>query len=179
MDKKKVGKDARSSPWKNRKTFESRTIESMEGLQFDRGYLSPYFVTDPRTHGSCELENTYILIPKRRSLTHKDILPLLEQVCEMASRSLSSPRTSTEKPSATLVVNKLRPATASGCRQGPWIRRSPQGHVADIATLTGGKAVTRRSGHPARARTSSSRTSVGPRRSPLTRTTRRSSKSPL
>src|SRR3989440_9461111 len=102
---KKVGKDGVIT------VEESRTIETtldlVEGMQFDRGYLSPYFVTDP-DRMQCVLENCLILIAEKKISTMKDLLPVLEQVAKMGRSLLIIAEDIEGEALATLVVNKLR-----------------------------------------------------------------------
>src|SRR5438552_14160955 len=102
---KKVGKDGVITVEES-KTMET-ALEVVEGMQFDRGYLSPYFVTDPERM-ECTLENPYILINEKKISSMKDLLPLLEQVAKMGKPMLIIAEDVEGEALATLVVNKLR-----------------------------------------------------------------------
>src|SRR5438046_10046251 len=88
------------------KTIDTR-MDWVEGMQFDRGYLSPYFVTDP-DRMECVLENCLILIVEKKISTMKDLLPILEQVAKMGRSLLIIAEDIEGEALATLVVNKLR-----------------------------------------------------------------------
>ena len=124
---KKVGKDGVITVEES-KTLETQ-LEVVEGMQFDRGYLSPYFVTDPERM-EVAFENAYILINEKKISSMKDVIPLLEQISKSGKPLLIIAEDIEGEALATLVVNKLR-GTLAGCRRkGAWIRRSPQGDVA-------------------------------------------------
>src|SRR5881397_90633 len=136
---KKVGKDGVIT------VEEARTIETtldvVEGMQFDRGYLSPYFVTDP-DRMQCVLENCLILICEKKVSTMKDLLPILEQVSK-AGRSLLIISEDIEGEAlATLVVNRLRGTLQSAAVKAPGFGDRRKAMLDDIATLTNGKAIT-------------------------------------
>ena len=145
-------------------------------MQFDRGYLSPYFVTDPERM-EVVLENPLILIHEKKISAMKDLLPLLELVAQAGRPLLIIAEDIEGEALATLVVNKLRGTLQVAAVKAPGYGDRRKAMLEDIAVLTGGKAVTEDLGHQARER-SSSRTSARRRRSPSTRTTRRSSKAP-
>src|SRR5204863_699101 len=101
----KVGKDGVITV-EEAKTIET-SLEVVEGMQFDRGYLSPYFVTDP-DRMECVLENCFILICEKKISTMKDLLPILEQVSKLGRSLLIIAEDVEGDALATLVVNKLR-----------------------------------------------------------------------
>src|SRR5208283_3461227 len=136
---KKVGKDGVIT------VEESRTmdtaLEVVEGMQFDRGYLSPYFVTDPERM-EVVLENPYILIHEKKISVMKDILPLLEQIAR-SSRPLVIIAEDVEGEAlATLVVNKLRGTLNVAAVKAPGFGDRRKAMLGDIAILTGGQALT-------------------------------------
>jgi chaperonin GroEL len=116
------------------------TLEVVEGMQFDRGYLSPYFVTDPERMEAV-LENPYILIHEKKISSMKDLLPLLEQVAK-ASRPIVIIAEEVEGEAlATLVVNKLRGTLNCIAVKAPGFGDRRKAMLEDIATLTGGKMI--------------------------------------
>src|SRR5438105_4026351 len=116
-------------------------LEVVEGMQFDRGYLSPYFVTDP-DRMEAVLEDAYILIHEKKISVMKDLLPLLEQVARGGKPLLIIAEEVEGEALATLVVNKLR-GTLSGCAvKAPGFGDRRKAMLEDIAVLTGGKAIT-------------------------------------
>jgi len=136
---KKVGKDGVITVEES-KTMET-TLEIVEGMQFDRGYLSPYFVTDPeRMH--CEFEDVHILIYEKRITSMKDILPLLEQTAKLAKPLLIIAEDVEGEALATLVVNKLRGTLQCVAVKAPGFGDRRKALLEDIAILTGGKAIT-------------------------------------
>ena len=136
---KKVGKDGVIT------VEESRTMETqldvVEGMQFDRGYLSPYFVTDAERMESA-LENPYILIYEKKISTMKDLLPLLEQIARTAKPLLIIAEDVDGEALATLVVNKLRGTLNVAAVKAPGFGDRRKAMLEDIAVLTGGKAIT-------------------------------------
>ncbi len=120
----KVGKDGVITV-EEAKTLET-SLEVVEGMQFDRGYLSPYFVTDPERM-EVVLENPVILIHEKKISAMKDLLPLLEQVAQAGRPLLIIAEDLEGEALATLVVNKLRGTLQGRGRQGARLRRSPQG----------------------------------------------------
>jgi chaperonin GroEL len=124
---------------------ESKTMETqldvVEGMQFDRGYLSPYFVTDPERM-ECILENPYILIYEKKISTMKDLLPLLEQVAKSGTPLLIIAEDVEGEALATLVVNKLRGTLNVAAVKAPGFGDRRKAMLQDIAILTGGKAIT-------------------------------------
>jgi len=136
---KKVGKDGVITV-EEAKTMETQ-LEVVEGMQFDRGYLSPYFVTDPERMEAV-LENALILIHEKKISSMKDLLPLLEQIAK-SSRPLVIIAEDVEGEAlATLVVNKLRGTLNVAAVKAPGFGDRRKAMLQDIATLTGGKAVT-------------------------------------
>ena len=102
------------------------TLDVVEGMQFDRGYLSPYFVTDPERMEAV-LEDAYILIHEKKISNMKDLLPVLEQIARSGKPLLIIAEDVEGEALATLVVNKLR-GTLNACAvKAPGLRRSPQG----------------------------------------------------
>ena len=135
----KVGKDGVITV-EEAKTLET-SLEVVEGMQFDRGYLSPYFVTDPERM-EVVLENPYILIHEKKISSMKDLLPVLELVAR-ASRSLLIIAEDLEGEAlATLVVNKLRGTLQVAAVKAPGFGDRRKAMLEDIAILTNGKAIT-------------------------------------
>src|SRR5580765_6956590 len=122
------------------KTLETQ-LEVVEGMQFDRGYLSPYFVTDPERMEAV-LENAYILIHEKKISSMKDLLPLLEQIAKSSKPLLIIAEDVEGEALATLVVNKLRGTLQVGAVKAPGFGDRRKAMLQDIATLTGGKAIT-------------------------------------
>ncbi len=120
----KVGKDGVITVEES-KTMETE-LEVVEGMQFDRGYLSPYFVTDPERM-ECVLENALVLIHEKKISSMKDLLPLLEQIAKSGKPLLIIAEEVEGEALATLVVNKLRGNAAVLRGEGAGVRRSPQG----------------------------------------------------
>src|SRR5437660_160334 len=136
---KKVGKDGVITVEESR-TMET-SLEVVEGMQFDRGYLSPYFVTDPERMEAV-LDDAYILINEKKISTMKDLLPLLEQVAKSGKPLLIIAADVDGEAQATLVVNKLR-ATLQVCDvKAPGFGDRRKAMLQDIAIRTGGKAIT-------------------------------------
>jgi chaperonin GroEL len=117
------------------------TLEVVEGMQFDRGYLSPYFVTDPERM-ECILEDVRILIHEKKISSMKDLLPLLEQTAKMGKPLLIIAEDVEGEALATLVVNKLRGTLQCAAVKAPGFGDRRKAMLEDIATLTGGKAIT-------------------------------------
>ncbi len=136
---KKVGKDGVITVEES-KTMET-TLEVVEGMQFDRGYLSPYFVTDPERM-ECVLEDCRILIHEKKISSMKDLLPLLEQIAKMGKPLLIIAEDVEGEALATLVVNKLRGTLQCAAVKAPGFGDRRKAMLEDIAILTGGKAVT-------------------------------------
>jgi chaperonin GroEL len=135
----KVGKDGVITVEESR-TMET-TLEFVEGMQFDRGYLSPYFVTDPERM-ECNVEDPYILIHEKKISTMKDLLPLLEQVARASKPLLIIAEDVEGEALATLVVNKLRGTLQCSAVKAPGFGDRRKAMLEDIAILTGGKAIT-------------------------------------
>jgi chaperonin GroEL len=136
---KKVGKDGVITVEES-KTMET-TLEVVEGMQFDRGYLSPYFVTDPERM-ECTLEDVRILIHEKKISSMKDLLPLLEQIAKMGKPLMIIAEDVEGEALATLVVNKLRGTLQCTAVKAPGFGDRRKAMLEDIATLTGGKAIT-------------------------------------
>jgi len=147
---KKVGKDGVITVEES-KTLETQ-LEVVEGMQFDRGYLSPYFVTDPERMETT-LENAYILIHEKKISSMKDVLPLLEQIAKNGKPLLIIAEDIEGEALATLVVNKLRGTLQVCAVKAPGFGDRRKAMLQDIATLTGGKAIHRRPRHPAEKHT--------------------------
>ncbi len=136
---KKVGKDGVITV-EEAKTMETQ-LEVVEGMQFDRGYLSPYFVTDPERMEAV-LENAIILIHEKKISSMKDLLPLLEQIAKGGRPLVIIAEDVEGEALATLVVNKLRGTLQVAAVKAPGFGDRRKAMLQDIATLTGGKAIT-------------------------------------
>src|ERR1700740_2242311 len=136
---KKVGKDGVITVEES-KTLETQ-LEVVEGMQFDRGYLSPYFVTDPERMEAA-LENAYILINEKKISSMKDLLPLLEQIAKSGKPLLIIAEDVEGEALATLVANKRRGALQVAAVKAPGFGDRRKAMLQDIAILTGGKAIT-------------------------------------
>ncbi len=135
----KVGKDGVITVEEAR-TLET-SLEVVEGMQFDRGYLSPYFVTDAERMETV-LENPVILIHEKKISNMKDLLPLLEQVARLSRPLLIIAEDIEGEALATLVVNKLRGTLQGAAVKAPGFGDRRKAMLEDIATLTNGKAIT-------------------------------------
>src|SRR5215203_4542605 len=135
----KVGKDGVITV-EEAKSMET-SLEVVEGMQFDRGYLSPYFVTDPERM-EVALENPVILIHEKKISSMKDLLPLLEQVARASRPLLIIAEDVDGEALATLVVNKLRGTLQASAVKAPGFGDRRKAMLEDIAVLTGGKAIT-------------------------------------
>ena len=135
----KVGKDGVITVEES-KTMETQ-LEVVEGMQFDRGYLSPYFVTDPERM-ECVLEDARILIHEKKISSMKDLLPLLENIAKVGKPLLVIAEEVEGEALATLVVNKLRGTLQCCAVKAPGFGDRRKAMLEDIATLTGGKAIT-------------------------------------
>jgi chaperonin GroEL len=136
---KKVGKDGVITVEES-KTMETQ-LEVVEGMQFDRGYLSPYFVTDPERM-ECVLEDARILIHEKKISSMKDLLPLLENIAKVSKPLLVIAEEVEGEALATLVVNKLRGTLQCCAVKAPGFGDRRKAMLEDIAILTGGKAIT-------------------------------------
>jgi chaperonin GroEL len=135
----KVGKDGVITVEES-KTMQTH-LETVDGMQFDRGYLSPYFVTDP-DRMEVALEDAYILIHEKKISTMKDLLPLLEQVARNAKPLVIIAEDVDGEALATLVVNKLRGTLNVAAVKAPGFGDRRKAMLEDIAKLTGGRAIT-------------------------------------
>lgn len=134
----KVGKDGVITVEES-KTMETQ-LEVVEGMQFDRGYLSPYFVTDPERMEAV-LDNPYILINEKKVSNMKDLLPILEQVAKLGKPLVIIAEDVEGEALATLVVNKLRGTLNVAAVKAPGFGDRRKAMLEDIATLTGGKVI--------------------------------------
>ena len=116
------------------------TLEVVEGMQFDRGYLSPYFVTDPERM-EVVLENLLILIHEKKISNLKDLLPILEQIAKMGKPLLVIAEEVEGEALATLVVNKLRGTLSTASVKAPGFGDRRKEMLKDIAVLTGGEVI--------------------------------------
>src|SRR5471032_2691837 len=135
----KVGKDGVITVEEAR-TLET-SLEVVEGMQFDRGYLSPYFVTDPERM-EVVLENPVILIHEKKISSMKDLLPVLEQVARLGRPLLIIAEDIEGEALATLVVNKLRGTLQAAAVKAPGFGDRRKAMLEDIAILTNGRAIT-------------------------------------
>jgi chaperonin GroEL len=134
----KVGKDGVIQVEEAR-TLET-SLEIVEGMQFDRGYLSPYFVTDPERMETV-LEDAYILVHEKKISNMKDLLPVLEKVAQSAKPLLVIAEDIEGEALATLVVNKLRGTLKAAAVKAPGFGDRRKAMMEDIAILTGGRAI--------------------------------------
>ncbi len=140
---KKVGKDGVITVEES-KTMNTE-LQTVEGMQFDRGYLSPYFISDP-DRMECVLEDPYILIHEKKISNMKDLLPLLEQIARAGKPLLVIAEEVEGEALATLVVNKLR-GTLNACAvKAPGFGDRRKAMLEDIGILTGGKAIMEETG---------------------------------
>jgi len=135
---KKVGKDGVITV-EEAKTIET-SLEVVEGMQFDRGYLSPYFVTDPERM-EAELTDCLILLHEKKISSMKDLLPLLEQIAKSGRPLLIIAEDVEGEALATLVVNKLRGTLSCAAVKAPGFGDRRKAMLEDIAILTGGKVI--------------------------------------
>nr|MBC8357691.1 chaperonin GroEL [Candidatus Aminicenantes bacterium] len=117
------------------------TMETVEGMQFDRGYLSPYFITDP-DRMECVLENPLVLLHEKKISNLKELLPLLENVAKIGNPLLVIAEEVEGEALATLVVNKLKGTFQCSAVKAPGFGDRRKAMLDDIATLTGGKVIT-------------------------------------
>jgi chaperonin GroEL len=115
-------------------------LDIVEGMQFDRGYLSPYFVTDPERM-ECSLEDPYILLHEKKISNMKDLLPILEQIARSGKPFMIIAEDIEGEALATLVVNKLRGTLKCTAVKAPGFGDRRKAMLEDIATLTGGKLI--------------------------------------
>jgi len=134
----KVGKDGVITVEEGKSL--STDVEWVEGMQFDRGYLSPYFVTDPSAM-ECVLEDAYILIHEKKIGTVKDLVPVLEKVAQTGKPLLIIAEDIEGEALATLVINKLRGTFRCAAVKAPGYGDRRKAMLEDIATLTGGKPI--------------------------------------
>ena len=135
----KVGKDGVITV-EEAKSMET-SLEVVEGMQFDRGYLSPYFVTDPERMEAV-IENALLLIHEKKISNMKDLLPLLEQVARLGKPLVIVAEDVEGEALATLVVNKLRGTLNVAAVKAPGYGDRRKAMLEDLAILTGGKAIT-------------------------------------
>src|ERR1700704_2994829 len=135
----KVGKDGTITV-EEAKSIET-TLEVVEGMQFDKGYLSPYFVTNAETM-EAKLEEGYILIYEKKISSLKDLLPLLEKVAKVGKPLLIVSEDVEGEALATLVVNKLRGTLQVCAVKAPGFGDRRKAMMEDLAILTGGKCIT-------------------------------------
>ncbi|RMH69639.1 MAG: chaperonin GroEL [Gemmatimonadetes bacterium] len=139
----KVGKDGVITVEES-KTMDT-TLDVVEGMQFDRGYLSAYFVTDS-DRMECVLEDTYILLHDKKISTMKDLLPILEKVAQQGKQLLIVAEDVEGEALATLVVNKLRGTLKVAAVKAPGFGDRRKAMLQDIAILTGGKVISEETG---------------------------------
>ncbi len=139
----KVGKDGVITV-EEAKTMETE-LETVDGMQFDRGYLSPYFITDA-DRMECVIEDPYILIHEKKISSMKDLLPLLEQIARTGKPLLIVAEDVEGEALATLVVNKLRGTLNVAAVKAPGFGDRRKAMLEDIAILTGGKAIMEETG---------------------------------
>jgi chaperonin GroEL len=135
----KVGKDGVITV-EEAKTMET-TLEVVEGMRFDRGYLSPYFVTDPERMEAV-LESPYILTYEKKISSMKDLLPILEKIAQQGAPLVIIAEEVEGEALATLVVNKLRGTLKAAAVKAPGYGDRRKAMLEDIAVLTGGRAIT-------------------------------------
>jgi chaperonin GroEL len=117
------------------------TLEVVEGMQFDRGYLSPYFITDPEKM-ECVIEEPYVLIFEKKISALRDLLPLLETIAKTGKPFLVIAEDVEGEALATLVVNKIRGILKCAAVKAPGFGERRKAMIEDIAVLTGGRAIT-------------------------------------
>jgi chaperonin GroEL len=139
----KVGKDGVITVEEAKGT--ETTLDVVEGMQFDRGYLSPYFVTDPETMEAA-LDNPYILIYEKKVSAMKDLLPILEKVAQSGRQLLIVAEDVEGEALATLVVNKLRGTLRIAAVKAPGFGDRRKAMLEDIATITGGTVISEEKG---------------------------------
>ncbi len=134
----KVGKDGVITVEEGKTTATGH--EFVEGMQFDRGYLSPYFVTDP-TKMECDLDDPYILIYEKKVSSNKDLVPILEKVLGQGKPILIIAEDVEGEALATLVINKLRGGIKAAAVKAPGYGDRRKAMMEDLAILTGGQAI--------------------------------------
>jgi len=139
----KVGKDGVITV-EEAKTIETN-LEVVEGMQFDRGYLSPYFVTDPESM-ECVMEEPYILIYDKKISVMKDLLPILEKIAQAGRSMIVIAEDIEGEALATLVVNKLRGTLKVCAVKAPGFGDRRKAMLDDIAVLTGGRVISEETG---------------------------------
>jgi len=139
----KVGKDGVITIEENKGI--DTTLDVVEGMQFDRGYLSPYFVTDPESQ-ECILDNPLIFIHDKKISTMKDLLPLLEKVVQQGKSLLVIAEDVDGEALATMVVNKLRGTLKIAAVKAPGFGDRRKAMLEDIAVLTGGILISEEAG---------------------------------
>ena len=139
----KVGKDGVITVEEARSM--DTTLEVVEGMQFDRGYLSPYFVTDAERM-EVALDDTYILIHDKKISSMKDLLPILEKVAQLSKPFLIIAEDVEGEALATLVVNKLRGTLQVAAVKAPGFGDRRKAMLEDIAILTGGRVISEEAG---------------------------------
>src|SRR5512136_793917 len=135
----KVGKDGTITV-EEAKSIET-TLEVVEGMQFDKGYLSPYFVTNAETM-ECKLEEAYVLVYEKKISSLEDLLPILEKIAKVGKPMLIIAEEVEGEALATLVVNKLRGTLNCCAVKAPGFGDRRKAMLEDIAILTGGKCIT-------------------------------------
>ena len=135
----KVGKDGTITV-EEAKSIET-TLDVVEGMQFDKGYLSPYFVTDPNTQ-ECDFDDALILIFEKKISNLKDMLPLLEKVAKAGKPLLIIAEDVEGEALATLVVNNMRGTLKAAAVKAPGFGDRRKAMLEDIAVLTGGRVIT-------------------------------------
>ena len=134
----KVGKEGVITVEENKSA--ETTLDVVEGMQFDRGYLSPYFVTDPEAM-KCELKDCLILINEKKVSNMKDLLPVLEAIAKQQKNLLIIAEDVEGEALATLVVNKLRGTLSCAAVKAPGFGDRRKEMLKDIAVLTGGQVI--------------------------------------
>src|SRR5690606_18099617 len=134
----KVGKDGVITV-EEAKSMET-SLDIVEGMQFDRGYLSPYFVTNPERM-EASLEDAYILLHEKKISNMRDLLPVLEQIAKMSKPLVIIAEDVEGEALATLVVNKLRGTLQCAAVKAPGFGDRRKEMLQDIAVLTGGQVI--------------------------------------
>src|SRR5439155_26276352 len=116
------------------------TLETVDGMQFDRGYLSPYFITDPEKMEAV-LEDAYVLVHEKKIATRKDLLPVLEKVAQSGKPLLIIAEDVEGETQSTIIVNKLRGTFTAVAVKAPGFGDRRKAMLQDIAILTGGQVI--------------------------------------